>query len=231
MRYEVQCSFQHGMLGSPPELAGACIALCMWQITASVTLPSTGAKHRHAMQRLCDILQAGNVGLAGCCPHGAICWWQGTNWTDGLVSSDPAMHSLYRMHVQEPSVGRAWCRVRKHLARPAAAVELGEGAASYSSSALPPTCRWLHLPTFQAYYQFAGLLLVVLPVIFGVLGYVNKRPGQVCGQPAVTCAQWAAGSSSLCCGRQQPVMGGATATAETAATLLAAQQHQKACAS
>jgi hypothetical protein len=38
---------------------------------------------------------------------------------------------------------------------------------------------WLHLPTFQAYYQAAGVLLVVLPIIFGALAYVNKRPGQV----------------------------------------------------
>lgn len=53
-------------------------------------------------------------------------------------------------------------------------------------TAWPCTCRWLHLPTFQAYYQFAGLLLVVLPVAFGALAYVNKRPGQVGWQPAVT---------------------------------------------
>lgn len=39
--------------------------------------------------------------------------------------------------------------------------------------------RWLHLPTFQAYYKFSGVLLVALPVIFGVLAYVNRRPGQV----------------------------------------------------
>jgi hypothetical protein len=40
-------------------------------------------------------------------------------------------------------------------------------------------CRWLHLPTFQVYYQAAGLLLVVVPIVFGALAYANRRPGQV----------------------------------------------------
>lgn len=39
--------------------------------------------------------------------------------------------------------------------------------------------RWLHLPAVQPYYQFSGLLLLVLPVAFGALAYINKRPGQV----------------------------------------------------
>lgn len=39
---------------------------------------------------------------------------------------------------------------------------------------------WLHLPTFQAYYQIAELGLVVLPIVFGALAYYNRRPGQVC---------------------------------------------------
>jgi hypothetical protein len=46
---------------------------------------------------------------------------------------------------------------------------------------------WLHLPTFQAYYQVAELGLVVLPIVFGALAYYNRRPGQVCAQQGICC--------------------------------------------
>lgn len=47
---------------------------------------------------------------------------------------------------------------------------------------------WLHLPTFQAYYQTAELGLVVLPIVFGALAYYNRRPGQVCATVHLICS-------------------------------------------
>jgi hypothetical protein len=69
------------------------------------------------------------------------------------------------------------------------------------------TRRWLHLPTFQAYYQFAGLLLVVLPIVFGVLAYLNKRPGQV--------------RVGVCCGAQTAQQAGCWLNSGTSAAPMA----------
>jgi hypothetical protein len=47
--------------------------------------------------------------------------------------------------------------------------------------ALSQIAWWLHLPVSSSYYQLANLLLVVAPIVFGVLAYVKRRPGQLRG--------------------------------------------------
>lgn len=47
--------------------------------------------------------------------------------------------------------------------------------------ALSQIAWWLHLPVSSSYYQLARLVLVVTPIVFGVLAYVKRRPGQLRG--------------------------------------------------
>lgn len=47
--------------------------------------------------------------------------------------------------------------------------------------ALGQIAWWTHIPAGQAYYQLCNFLLVVVPVVFGVLAYLNKHPFEVKG--------------------------------------------------
>lgn len=47
--------------------------------------------------------------------------------------------------------------------------------------ALSQIAWWLHLPVSPSYFQLANLAMVVTPIVFGVLAYVKRRPGQLRG--------------------------------------------------
>jgi hypothetical protein len=47
--------------------------------------------------------------------------------------------------------------------------------------ALGQIAWWLHIPVSHTYYQFCEYVMVVMPFVFAVMAYVNRRPGQLKG--------------------------------------------------
>eukprot|EP00878_Enallax_costatus_P000218 GHUV01000279.1.p1 GENE.GHUV01000279.1~~GHUV01000279.1.p1 ORF type:complete len:297 (+),score=66.58 GHUV01000279.1:219-1109(+) len=47
--------------------------------------------------------------------------------------------------------------------------------------ALGQIAWWLHLPVSHTYYQFTEYILLLVPIVFGVAAYINRRPGELKG--------------------------------------------------
>lgn len=47
--------------------------------------------------------------------------------------------------------------------------------------ALGQIAWWLHIPVSHTYYQFSEYVIVAMTVVFAVLAYLNRRPGQLKG--------------------------------------------------
>lgn len=47
--------------------------------------------------------------------------------------------------------------------------------------ALGQVAWWLHLPVSQTYYQFCEYALLLMPIVFAVVAYTNRRPGELKG--------------------------------------------------